>query len=249
MRPTRLEELSEPLLRAGVAPRVVQRYLRELEDHYDDALREELAGGADPAAAAQAAWARLGDTEQLLRSALARPELRSVRARFPGVVFGAGAVVGWLAALVLALGATALTHALLLDSGLTPGWHRAWTDGLCFICARVVPVALIAAMFVDAARQRLASRWPLAGTALLALLTGTTRIELEFGAALGEPSQLVATSSLLPVLAPFTDVLGPIDLTELLSGLLRAGLMLALGAAASALLLRRTRAGRRVGTA
>jgi hypothetical protein len=40
------ENLRERLLRAGVAPRHVQRYLRELSDHYEDVV---VAGGGLPA--------------------------------------------------------------------------------------------------------------------------------------------------------------------------------------------------------
>ena len=42
-----LKSLSEHLLRAGVAHRHVRRYMRELHDHYEDAVREELAKGLD----------------------------------------------------------------------------------------------------------------------------------------------------------------------------------------------------------
>ena len=44
----RFERLSERLLHAGIAPRHVRRYVRELGDHFDDLVREETAGGASP---------------------------------------------------------------------------------------------------------------------------------------------------------------------------------------------------------
>lgn len=59
------ESLRERLLRAGVAPRHVRRFLRELHDHYEDALRVELTKFSDPSAARNAAWARLGTEESL----------------------------------------------------------------------------------------------------------------------------------------------------------------------------------------
>ena len=37
------DHLSERLLRAGIAPRHVRRYARELSDHFDDLVREEIA--------------------------------------------------------------------------------------------------------------------------------------------------------------------------------------------------------------
>ena len=50
--------LKERLLKAGVAPRHVRRTLAELQDHYDDAVREESQKGADAITAEQNAWAR-----------------------------------------------------------------------------------------------------------------------------------------------------------------------------------------------
>lgn len=57
------EELRERLLRAGIAPSHVHRYLRELRDHYDDLYRAECARGLQPSAAAQTARTRLGSDE------------------------------------------------------------------------------------------------------------------------------------------------------------------------------------------
>lgn len=98
-----LKSLSERLLRAGVAHRHVSRYMRELHDHYEDALREELAKGLDRSLAEQTAWARLGNEEELARSVLAQPALRSTAARFPLLVFGAAPVFIWFTSLALSL--------------------------------------------------------------------------------------------------------------------------------------------------
>ena len=46
MQPQQFETLGERLLRSGIAPRHVRRYLRELRDHYDDAVQGELQKGA-----------------------------------------------------------------------------------------------------------------------------------------------------------------------------------------------------------
>ena len=44
----RFDRLTERLLTAGIAPRHVRRYARELSDHYDDLVREEMAGRRRP---------------------------------------------------------------------------------------------------------------------------------------------------------------------------------------------------------
>jgi hypothetical protein len=47
-----LHELRERLLRAGVAPRHVRRYLTELREHWADLTAEEEREGRNPAEAA-----------------------------------------------------------------------------------------------------------------------------------------------------------------------------------------------------
>jgi hypothetical protein len=59
--PKPLRELRERLLRAGIAPRHVWRYLRELTEHLADLRTEEIAAGHSPAEAENAALARLGN--------------------------------------------------------------------------------------------------------------------------------------------------------------------------------------------
>src|SRR6202000_3182846 len=95
------DRLSERLLRGGIAPRHVRRYRRELSDHFDDLVREEIAGGAGRGVAQTWALSRLGHDEDLAAAMLSRPELRSLTSRYPWAVFGLGPVV------LLALGVVA----------------------------------------------------------------------------------------------------------------------------------------------
>jgi hypothetical protein len=102
------DRLSERLLHAGIAPRHVGRYCRELSDHFDDLVRAEKAGGAARELAETRALSRLGNDEDLAQAMLARTELRSFMARYPWAVFGVGPVVtlglGVMAALFLEVG-------------------------------------------------------------------------------------------------------------------------------------------------
>src|ERR1700735_1973836 len=88
----RFDRLSERLLHAGIAPRHVRRYERELSDHFDDLVREEKAGGATRELAETRALSRLGHDDDLANAMLSRPELRSLTARYPWAVFGIGPV-------------------------------------------------------------------------------------------------------------------------------------------------------------
>src|SRR5436190_21967233 len=81
-------ELKERLLRAGVAPRHVRRYLSELADHFADLTEEEQQAGRNLTEAQSAALARLGKTENLAKALLEQREFHSWFARAPWVMFG-----------------------------------------------------------------------------------------------------------------------------------------------------------------
>jgi hypothetical protein len=87
------DELRERLLRAGVAPRHVRRYLAELGDHLADLRAEEVAAGRSGAEAEGAAIARLGGMEELARAMTERREFQAWCARAPWAVFGVGPVL------------------------------------------------------------------------------------------------------------------------------------------------------------
>src|SRR5580698_9487683 len=100
---SRFSRLSERLLHAGIAPRHVRRYARELSDHFDDLVREEKGGGAGRELAETRALSRLGNDDDLANAMLSRPELRSLTARFPWAVFGIAPLVIPLLSAVAAL--------------------------------------------------------------------------------------------------------------------------------------------------
>ena len=87
------DEIRERLLRGGIAPRHVRRYLRELSDHFGDLVLEERRNGLSEIAAKTAARQRLGSDEALADALLSRPELRSIAARHPALTFGLGSIV------------------------------------------------------------------------------------------------------------------------------------------------------------
>jgi len=70
------DALRTGLLRAGVAPRNVQRTVLELGEHYDDLVDEAVAAGLDRAGAERRARRELGDLDRIAAEITARPELR-----------------------------------------------------------------------------------------------------------------------------------------------------------------------------
>ena len=76
----RFEGLRERLLRGGIAPRHVRRYLRELEEHYADLYAAQREAGLDEADAAMVARAQLGADENLAKAMLEQRDFRSISA-------------------------------------------------------------------------------------------------------------------------------------------------------------------------
>ncbi len=77
LRPELRLTLRERLLRAGVAPRHVRRYLAELADHLADLRAEEERAGRDQTDAESAALIRLGGIEELARAMTEKRQLQS----------------------------------------------------------------------------------------------------------------------------------------------------------------------------
>ena len=228
MQPQPLKSLSEHLLRAGVAHRHVRRYVRELHEHYEDAVREELAKGLDRSLAEQTAWARLGNEEELARSVLAQPTLRSTAARFPVLVFGAAPALIWFTSLALSLfGLFAFVESY--EQPAAPFWVLESTYALLLVYMRVLPVLLGVLLLIASVRQRMAPYWPIIGTAIIALMAGTSRINLTL-AATPEASNVGVGSSLLPLIFPSSAALGPPNALEFAGGLARAALMVGIAA-------------------
>src|ERR1022692_2861130 len=94
--PGHFEGLRDRLLRGGVAPRHVTRYLTELTEHVVDLVAEEKRAGSDHEAAVRTALTRIGDLDSLAQTMLSRKELRSWSNRLPWAVF----LLGPLLALV-----------------------------------------------------------------------------------------------------------------------------------------------------
>ena len=86
-------ELRERLLRAGIAPRHVRRYLTELSDHLADLRAEEERAGRSRADAESAALGRLGGMDTLAKAMIEQRQFRSWSVRAPWVVFASAKVV------------------------------------------------------------------------------------------------------------------------------------------------------------
>jgi hypothetical protein len=169
------ETLAENLLKGGIAPRHVRRYVRELDDHLDDLTAQQRAAGYDGEDAASRARARLGDDDGLAQAMLEQPGMRSWPARLPWLVFlllppVLTPFIGLTLYVVfyfIGYGAASIGAFLPLpESGLV-GFSAAAMAAVQALAEPATAVLLV----VLARRQRLKRLWPLLGIALLLLLT------------------------------------------------------------------------------
>lgn len=193
----RFDRLRERLILGGVARRHVSRTLKELRDHYDDAIDGGLAQGLAREDAAEAAWRRLGGEDDIVASVLARPELRSLPARFPRAVFGAGPLLLWIVGTILSgimlvgiLKGLQLAGVLPPPGTPEPEWIRGPLQGIVFFYVKILPVLIGVAMVAAAVRHSLAPGWALAGGIAVAALSVFARSFLTFLSAAGEKGEL-----------------------------------------------------------
>src|SRR5216683_134184 len=173
-------ELRERLLRAGIAPRHVRRYLTELADHLADLRAEEERAGRSRADAESAALIRLGGMDDLAKAMIEQRQFQSWCARAPWAMFG-------LAPLFL-LAAAYFVACLILWSGwmiFLPGTDTPFVriDGFAILYFGVgwslysgAPILIGWAIGLIAARQRFNLVWPTVGLALIALIGGTAKV-------------------------------------------------------------------------
>src|ERR1700744_1619828 len=104
----RFEALHEILLKGGVAPRHVRRYLAELTEHLDDLTEKQRAQGYDGEDAHLRPRALLGEDSELAAAMLEQKSLRSIPARAPWLVFGLLPPFAATAAMLVPLGVLVL---------------------------------------------------------------------------------------------------------------------------------------------
>ncbi|HTC43618.1 MAG TPA: hypothetical protein VK696_01080 [Steroidobacteraceae bacterium] len=168
------DSLRERLLRAGIAPRRVHRYLAELREHLADLTERERASGLDPRQAGERAMSLLGGDAELAKAMIDKGCGRSLAARAPWAVFVMSPLFLLVAA--LALNSMLMFRLLWPMQGLTPGEmpesYRALIDLSGVITNYLLGAVLSLGCIAVALRQRLESGWVWLGLGLIAVLTG-----------------------------------------------------------------------------
>lgn len=180
--PTLLHELRERLLRAGIAPRHIRRYLAELSDHLADLLAEQEHSGLSRTDAETAALARLGSVDQVARAMTDQPAMQSWSSRAPWATLGFAPVIAVAAAWGVSF--------FILWSGwktFLPGVTNPFVSihgiaipyfGLGRWIYFLAPYLAGWAITIIAARQRLTNLWPALGLTLVALFGGAGQVQV-----------------------------------------------------------------------
>ena len=199
--PRPFNRLRERLLRAGVAPRHVRRYLAELSDHLADLQAEEQRAGLDPAAAESAALSRLGSVDDLARAMTEQRQFQSWCARAPWAFFGFAPLFTLAAAWSVALFILWTGWQFFLHGSPTPfvRTHGGLPE-IYFGVGRMIyfwsPVLIGWAVAFVAARQRLKPVWPALGLAPVALAGAAARVHASRAALSGGAAHVSMSFSL-----------------------------------------------------
>lgn len=170
----RFESLREQLLKGGIAPRHVRRYLAELSEHLHDLIGQQHALGYEGADAELRARALLGEDRELTAAMLEQKSLHSLPARAPWLIFGLLPPVAGIAAAFVVISPLVLIANLM--HLVSPGGIQApeWFRSLAFAITGAGNLALgplLALGFAMLAfRQRMPLTWPLVAILVIALL-------------------------------------------------------------------------------
>lgn len=182
MRDPALLGVRERLLRAGIAPRHVNRYIMELRDHLTDLISRERSAGLTAEAAQLKAHAILGTEEQLVQAMIERGTPKSLAAKAPWAVFGLFPLVALFTALIL-LGASSVAFFAPFSNTPAPAIPeqvRIIGQLVTLLGSYGLGPLLAVACITVALRQRLASPWIWVALALIALVCGPLGIHIYF---------------------------------------------------------------------
>lgn len=174
------DELRERLLRAGVAPRHVRRYLSELGDHLSDLKADERGAGRCPADAQAAALIRLGGMDHLANAMIEKRQFRSWSNRVPWIIYSLGPLLMLAVAYYISLFILWSGWQLFLPGADTPFLRIHGFAIFYFRAGRLIyfgaPILVGWVFFFIAARQRFNALWPIISTTLVAFVSGAVEV-------------------------------------------------------------------------
>jgi hypothetical protein len=170
------DALRERLLRAGVAPRHVRRYLAELAEHLTDLSEEEERSGRSRAEVESVALARLGEFEELAKAMTEQRHFQSWCSLLPWATFVLGPILLLAVAYLVACFVLWSGWQFFLPNTSTPFVPIYGVAIFYFGFGRLLyysaPILIGWGIGLITSRQRLKMVWPVIGWCLLALVGG-----------------------------------------------------------------------------
>lgn len=218
--PHRFEAMSQRLLVAGIAPRHVRRYVRELQDHLADGVSAAQQAGHSLSQAQNIARIQLGSDDALTAAMLVQPALRSYMVRWPWAILGILPVICVLIIILILpcmLGFT-VSH---LPAMQVPGWVATAVAGYVWLVNTVGGLSVVALFGWMARRQHCSGYWAALGLSLAALCGAALTVSMSLPVG-GMQGGFVSLSS---PLGPHGETLhgiagAPMSLARLVLGLL-----------------------------
>jgi hypothetical protein len=230
MRDLDLRELRVRLLRGGVAPKHVNRTLKELRHHFADLEQKALSEGLSRKEAAARASEQIGDTELVIEEALARPELKSWAYRWPWCIYGGfppialalvvvGSIVAVGSVLELVKTVSGLSPAAFTNALFDRSWARALLETWPVVMVYVLPGTFAGLLCIFAAKRDAPILWPTIGVFLILFLGFSYDLSVtpppapdqlgQIGAGIGFSTDWLLSIRVLRLLIPLIVVLGP----------------------------------------
>jgi len=168
------DSVAERLLKGGVAPRHVRRYIRELEDHFSELTTQLHRSGCEIKEVQLQARARLGDDAELASAMLELPQLRTWSARIPWLIFSTIPPAIAYIAFAIPFFVVRLVSPRYSFRGSMLIWvptsYAAFTDHFVNTSNLLIAPAVSAAFAMIIFRQRLDRRWALLAAASIAVI-------------------------------------------------------------------------------
>lgn len=179
--------LGQRLLEAGIARKVVTRYLKELEAHYRDLLEQARFQGLAERDAHVWATQRLGSEEQLLIAVSQRPELRSWPHRHPWlsttllpiVIYALSLVAVFLLVLAMVKVFAPVDGVTLTEASLPRWLASAISSSIWFLTYGLTPL-LACALAIWGQKQYLRQRHQMLSMLFICILGSGMTIKLEW---------------------------------------------------------------------
>lgn len=204
--------LRERLLRAGVRPKTVRRYVAELREHLDDLTTEMTANGVPEPEAREQALIRLGSIDALAHPMEMDDRFRSWVSKAPWAAFLLAPLVTYAVAAFVTV--QTLIFAATLET--IPHWFGSATVAAQYLNGGALPIVVAWLLTIIALRQRSRPFWPLLGIGVAIFVGAAIQLsvllpapeqpgEIAIGVSLPSPIQvavLIGTAAVPALLLP-----------------------------------------------